>query len=188
MREANEQMLSVVGNRIESFMDEMVAASNTICFDTQLNRILAKRNKGEQLGYLDLVRIEEAITRAQNSVLLNVFSYIKIFDIKGDVISALSSPNENLGELLNNNTKVTEIIQKKGRVKWIAPHVKELIPNDSMGTGIFITLGRLINGPGRYGILTISIDEEQFYRKFLSSINGSVKNEVFFCKMRTVKL
>lgn len=185
MVEANEQMLSVVGSRIESFIDEMVAASNTICFDTQLLRILAKRNKNSPTNYMDLVKIEEVITRPQNTVLLNAFTYIKIFSVNGEVISVLSSPNESIEGFLNGNTSVSEIMKKEGRIKWIAPHIKNTGRNDSMGTGVFITLGRIINGSGRYGILTISIDEEQFYRKFLSSINNSFKNEVFFCKMRT---
>ena len=185
MREANEQMLSVVGSRTESFIDEMVAASNTICFDSQLNRILAERSKSGSSNYMDLVKIEEVITRAQNSVFLNVFTNVKIFSVNGDVISVLSSPNESIEEFLKGNTSVSEIITKEGRIKWIAPHIKNDGKNDSMGTGVFITLGRLINGSGQYGILTISIDEAQFYRKYLSNINDSLKNEVFFCKMRT---
>lgn len=186
MQEANEQLLSIVGNRVESFLDEMIAASNIICFDTQLNRILAERNKTSTFNYMDLVKIEEVITRAQNGVLLNVFSYIKIFSIDGDVLSVLSSPNENILGFLNGNTSVSEIMKKEGRVKWIAPHLKSNGQNDSMGTGVFITLGRLINRSGQYGILTISIDEEQFFRKTLSDIYDSMENEVFFCKMRTV--
>ena len=159
---STQQTLAQVANNMGTVFDNMISASNMLCFDSELIDSL-RRYKGSSTWerYLFQTRIETKITNVQNATLYPYNSDIVMIDFKGDIFSSSSYHSTVNYSRLSQEDWFKKTIAMNGYMLWMAPLGDYLNPEGDDRKKI--AMARLIKDPSNgnsYGIILISLYPE----------------------------
>ncbi len=180
--QSDSQMLEQMSNSINSSLQAMINASSLFTQDRAIVDLLSMSdnlNSSELFNKTKLV--DKEMQKAKNSILLNFNSYISIFDFNGNLYTSGSRKSTDNYEEYSKTKWFKDTITANGFMLWIAPQ-NDYIKTDDLSEGPLITLSRLIKGSrslGGYGVVTISISESEFYKKFFKNNGNDADNKVF---------
>lgn len=180
--QSDSQMLEQMSSSINSSLQAMINASSLFTQDREIVDLLLMSNDLNPSEFFNKTQLmDKEMQKAKNSILLNFNSYISIFDFNGNLYTSGSRKSTDTYEKYSKAKWFKDTVAANGFMLWIAPQ-KDYINTDDLSAGPVITLSRLIKGSrslGGYGIVTITISESEFYKKFFKNNGNDADNKVF---------
>ena len=168
---ATQQTLAQVANNIGAIFDNMIAASNMLCFDRDLAEVLRRpKYRTQWEKYRAQSRIDEKIINAKNATLYPYNADIILIDFDGNIYS--SSPYYTKKTLpgITSQKWFQKSVAMNGYMLWMAPagDYLDLKGEDKKN----IAMARLIKDPKGtrgYGVLLISLYQEMILGSLLNT-------------------
>ena len=156
---STQQTLSQITQNIGTVFDNMITASNMLCFDRDLIGIL--RDYKDLSGwkkYLQQAKIEDKITNAKNTALYPYNADVVIIDFRGNIFSSSSFHADPTYQRIIPQSWFRRTVALNGYMLWMAPLGDQisLTGEDKQN----IAMARLIKDPSathRYGVILISL-------------------------------
>ena len=168
--QSHAQILRELGGSVNSTLEAMINASNMFTLDKQIIDILSEGwDQNPEVQYNHHRLVSEQMDKAKNTILQNFTPFICVFDNYGNMFASGTKRDTDNYEKYGKSDWLSETIELNGYMLWIAPQT-DFVRTEETGTGPLITLSRLIKGSrsqGGYGVITISISEEEFRKKLL---------------------
>lgn len=166
--ESEQQVLHIAATNVEKFTEQVISATNVVCFNSQLSMRLMKKKHGTRLAYADLVQVYNTLYSAQMS-LLDYTAYLNLYDAYGECISTLSTTNEFSLDMTAQLGTLRRVIDASGRFVWFAP--LEVRNQTTNTTEAYFVIGRLVNGTSEKAdnasVMLLFMDVPQLANKLL---------------------
>lgn len=167
-----QQTLKQVSNNIENVIENMIAATNTLCLDSELLGILQNDKKTTSWErYKNEKKVLDKIIAAQSAVLYPYNSDIVVMDFHGNMYWPYSFPVYKQYKNIVNEDWFKKIKQLNGYMYWMAPLRKYMNISDGHDRNN-IAIGRLIkdkNSSKSCGVLVISIEPSMQFGSYFKT-------------------